>query len=153
MVVVAPRARNMSEMAKTVAEGLDIRDTDVLFACPYCEKSLVIDQRAAGLMVTCPDCKEEVIVPPDSEFPPNHGGIQLTPDQRIESLTHALQASHEDIRRLSTHLQEVGKRRKVLEHLRAQNIRRMEHVAEELTVIQGAIDRVAAILQDSVADE
>ena len=142
----------MSEIAESVTGEAGIRETDVVFACPYCEKSMVIDQQASGLMVTCPDCKEEVIVPRVSQIQPDHGGIQLTPDQRIESLTHALQASHEDIRRLSTHLQEVSKRRKVLEQLRTGNIRRMEQVAAELTVIQTSIDRLASILQDSVAE-
>lgn len=36
---------------------------DIVFECPNCTKSLVIDARAAGLMATCPDCGHEVQIP------------------------------------------------------------------------------------------
>ena len=30
------------------AEGADIRDTDIVFDCPHCSKTLVIDYRTAA---------------------------------------------------------------------------------------------------------
>lgn len=45
------------------AEGTDIRDTDIVFDCPHCGKSLVIDYRGAGLQIECSGCKKEVLVP------------------------------------------------------------------------------------------
>jgi predicted RNA-binding Zn-ribbon protein involved in translation (DUF1610 family) len=131
------------------AEEVEVGPTDVLFACPYCEKSMVIDRQAAGLNVKCPDCGEEVQVPHEDRVDEGSRGVQLTPDQRIESLSNALQIAHGDIRRLSASLEEVTNRRKVLEKFRARNIRRQDRVAEELTVIQSAVDRIASILQDA----
>ena len=53
------------------AEGVEIRDTDIVFDCPRCGKSLVIDYRGAGLEITCSQCGARVLVPiPD--------GMQLT---------------------------------------------------------------------------
>ncbi|MCR5413384.1 MAG: hypothetical protein K6F50_01485 [Kiritimatiellae bacterium] len=53
------------------AEGAEIRDTDIVFDCPHCGKSLVIDYRGAGLQIDCSTCGESVLVPiPD--------GMQLT---------------------------------------------------------------------------
>ncbi len=53
------------------AESADIRDTDIVFDCPNCGKSLVIDYRGAGLQVDCSGCGSSVLVPiPD--------GMQLT---------------------------------------------------------------------------
>ena len=53
------------------AEGAEIRDTDIVFDCPHCGKSLVIDYRGAGLQIDCSQCGESVLVPiPD--------GMQLT---------------------------------------------------------------------------
>lgn len=53
------------------AEGVEIRDTDIVFDCPRCGKSLVIDYRGAGLEITCSQCGASVLVPiPD--------GMQLT---------------------------------------------------------------------------
>ena len=53
------------------ADSADIRDTDIVFDCPHCGKSLVIDYRGAGLQIDCSSCGESVLVPiPD--------GMQLT---------------------------------------------------------------------------
>jgi DNA-directed RNA polymerase subunit RPC12/RpoP len=37
---------------------------DILFECPACRKSLVVDEAAEGLIVDCPQCHINVIVPP-----------------------------------------------------------------------------------------
>ena len=44
-------------------EDADIRDTDIVFDCPHCGKSLVIDYRGAGLQIHCSECGESVLVP------------------------------------------------------------------------------------------
>ena len=41
----------------------EIRDTDIVFDCPNCGKSLVIDYRGAGLQLECVNCGESVLVP------------------------------------------------------------------------------------------
>ncbi len=52
-------------------EETEIRDTDIVFDCPHCGKSLVIDYRGAGLQINCSECGESVLVPiPD--------GMELT---------------------------------------------------------------------------
>ena len=45
------------------ADGAEIRDTDIVFDCPHCSKTLVIDYRGAGLQITCSECGEAVLVP------------------------------------------------------------------------------------------
>ena len=137
---------------ETTPENPEISENDVVFECRSCGKSLAIDRRAAGMSIACPDCEEEVIVPAVSQVP-GEERVEMTPDQRIGSMSNALQESHADIRRLSSHVTEVGKRRKYLEHLRANNMKRMEHIAEELTMIQSAVDRIATILQESKSDD
>ena len=37
-------------------DGAEIRDTDIVFDCPHCGKSLVIDYRGAGLQINCSEC-------------------------------------------------------------------------------------------------
>ena len=44
-------------------DGAEIRDTDIVFDCPHCGKSLVIDYRGAGLQINCSECGEPVLVP------------------------------------------------------------------------------------------
>jgi len=41
-----------------------ISASDILFECPSCGKSLVVDESAEGLIVDCPQCQSNVIVPP-----------------------------------------------------------------------------------------
>ena len=45
------------------ADGVEIRDTDIVFDCPHCGKNLVIDYRGAGLEINCSECGEAVLVP------------------------------------------------------------------------------------------
>lgn len=46
-----------------IEQGDEIQDTDIVFDCPYCGKSLCIDYKGAGLNINCTDCGEEVVVP------------------------------------------------------------------------------------------
>jgi transcription elongation factor Elf1 len=41
----------------------EILETDIVFDCPHCQKSLAIDYRAAGLAIPCSDCQKTVEVP------------------------------------------------------------------------------------------
>lgn len=46
-----------------VSNELQLTARDVLFECPECQKSLAIDESAAGMMIECPQCQINVIVP------------------------------------------------------------------------------------------
>lgn len=60
-----------STAAQQDADAAEIRDTDIVFDCPHCGKSLAIDYRGAGLQISCSNCQANVLVPiPD--------GMQLT---------------------------------------------------------------------------
>ena len=41
----------------------EIKESDIIFDCPLCGKSLAIDFRGAGLTIPCTDCGESVVVP------------------------------------------------------------------------------------------
>lgn len=43
---------------------IEITPQDILFECPACGKSLVVDETAEGLTIPCPQCHIHVIVPP-----------------------------------------------------------------------------------------
>ncbi len=61
-------ARNDNFAQKT--GELDISSRDILFECPSCGKSLVVDESAEGMIVDCPQCQINVIVPPKAKRPP-----------------------------------------------------------------------------------
>jgi len=51
-------------MAENNRNDVSIGPRDILFECPACHRSLVIDEAAQGMIVDCPQCKTNVIVPP-----------------------------------------------------------------------------------------
>jgi uncharacterized Zn finger protein (UPF0148 family) len=55
-----------TEPVKTVTDDGAVTASDIVFDCPACGKSLVVDQAAEGMIVDCPQCRTNVIVPPQS---------------------------------------------------------------------------------------
>jgi hypothetical protein len=53
-----------TDHAKEKADEVVISSSDILFECPSCGKSLVVDGSAEGMIVDCPQCQSNVIVPP-----------------------------------------------------------------------------------------
>ena|SRR5579862_1721315 len=53
-----------TEKAKAKTSDTTVSSEDILFDCPACGKSLVVDISAEGMIVDCPQCRTNVIVPP-----------------------------------------------------------------------------------------
>ena len=53
-----------TERATGKSDEVVISSRDILFECPSCGRSLVVDESAEGLIVDCPQCQSNVIVPP-----------------------------------------------------------------------------------------
>jgi DNA-directed RNA polymerase subunit RPC12/RpoP len=91
------------EQVKMAGNAAAVSATDIPFDCPACGKSLVVDEAAEGLIVDCPQCRTNVIVPPkssrpetsekDSRFlsedsrPRKRSGIEPNPDEAVDSVT------------------------------------------------------------------
>lgn len=68
----------------------DIPETDIVFECPHCSKSLSIDQRGAGLVIRCTQCGNPVTVPiPDGM---EIEDFDATPEELSAQLLHTRQA-------------------------------------------------------------
>jgi DNA-directed RNA polymerase subunit RPC12/RpoP len=50
-------------MNEFIQPAAAISPSDVIFECPHCGKSLVIDRQAVGLVIVCPDCQARIEVP------------------------------------------------------------------------------------------
>ncbi len=50
-------------------DAVVINPRDIVFECPACGKNLVVDEAAQGMIVDCPQCRINVIVPPKSPAP------------------------------------------------------------------------------------
>jgi len=134
----------------------EIAETDIIFECPHCAKSLAIDWRGAGLMITCPDCGTRIQVPEsdDDQLAEGANVSDLPPDgqydAQIRNLREALNHSREKIRHLMASLDETRKRRSSLEKMRVEQLGRMERVSAEMAVIQSALDRVVNLIGEAM---
>ena len=72
-----------SANVNTASSDIVISMQDILFECPACGKSLVVDEAATGLTVECPKCHINVIVPPREH------SVQSPPAPTLSSATAA----------------------------------------------------------------
>lgn len=81
MATFEPPDSKMNELAVT--------PRDILFECPSCQKSLVVDEAAEGMIVNCPKCRTSVIVPPKpaSAFAPPPPTETGKPAAKVQSAT------------------------------------------------------------------
>lgn len=129
----------------------EIAETDIIFECPHCAKSMAIDRRGAGLMISCPDCGTRVRVPgPDPQESAITGDAISSNDPHTRDLAQALDQSREKIQQLMGHLDDARQRRSTLVKKRIQESIRLGQVSDELAVIQAAVDRIVSMLQDAM---
>ena len=126
----------------------EILETDIVFDCPHCTKSLAIDQSAT-------DCGQEVEVPgyiEEIEYIEDDGTTEENQAQ-IEELSSALEASHLKVQQLVANLQEVTKRRNRLEEERTKNLAKFKLISQELNTITASLGRIMSSLRNvSVSD-
>ena len=140
---------------ENLIDPVDAGATDIIFDCPHCGKSLAIDERGAGLVITCPDCNQQVQVPvPDEEQEVDDVVVkpEADPQEQIKSLSEALTKYQTKVERLVASLEEVRARRTYLEKLRTDNMTRFEQVSGEVSLIQASLDRLVTILQEATEE-
>ena len=116
----------MQEQQQVKSAGAtDVQPTDIIFECPQCGKSLAIDPRGIGLVIACPDCRTEVQVPTADV------AAQVT----------------------SSTLGELRERLELVEKMRALDKARFAKIADDMAMVQAALDRVVSLLQDALTPE
>ncbi len=127
---------------------VDIKDTDIIFDCPHCAKSLAIDYRGAGLTIKCSDCGGDVQVPiPD--------GMELDDldrpleDQELQiiQLRRSLIKAQDRIADLESAIEDLMERRDSLERERSGQALRMGSVLEKVGVINTALKDITKALE------
>jgi transcription elongation factor Elf1 len=125
----------------------EIRETDIVFDCPHCGKSLAIDFRGAGLTITCSDCGNEVEVPiPDGMEIEDVDSSQEDQELKVIQLRRSLQHAQDRILTLETNIEELLQRRDELE--REQTRARWERASLEERF--GLVETALQSLTDAV---
>lgn len=131
------------EFAMDSVNDENIRDTDIVFDCPHCGHGLVIDNRGAGLVITCAECGKPVQVPiPEgmdiSDLDQGPEGLQL----QIRTLRNALLKAENRERELQKLVSGISERKATLERARMNQLRR-------ITEMHAAVERVQKQLSES----
>ncbi len=125
----------------------DIRSSDIVFDCPYCEKSLAIDCRGAGLTITCPDCSNIIQVPiPDGMEIFDIDSSDQDKEVRIIHMREVIADAQGRILQLESEVKDLQARRDSLEKLRAENAVRFEVISKELENTGRALARISDVL-------
>jgi len=125
----------------------EIRSSDIVFDCPYCEKSLAIDCRGAGLTITCPDCSNVIQVPiPDGMEIFDIDSSDQDKEVRIIHMREVIAAAQGRILQLEAEVKDLQSRRDSLEKLRAENAMRFDVISKELENAGRALARISDVL-------
>ena len=135
-------------MAEEPRESSEVKETDIVFDCPHCGKSLAIDYRGAGLTIPCSDCGRNVEVPIPE-------GMQITDidssaeeqEVRILNLRRSLQLAESRIDQLEAELRDTSGRRDELERGRVEIGNRFGLVTEQIERIETAVKEVGESLR------
>ena len=135
-------------MADPSSETTEIKETDIVFDCPHCGKSLAIDYRGAGLSIPCTDCGNVVEVPiPDGMQITDIDSNEEEQEIRILNLRRSLAAADFRIKQLESEIEELNARRETLEKTRRDNIYQFGQILEKVGSVEKLIRDVSATLE------
>jgi len=127
----------------------DIKETDIIFDCPHCGKSLAIDYRGAGLSIKCSDCGNDVQVPiPDGMELEDIDSTNEEQEVLVMHLRKCLNAAQERIELLESAVQELTARRESLEKGRSESMYHMVQVVEKMSLIEESLKTVSSAVSD-----
>jgi len=136
-------------MADLAAENADIKETDIIFDCPHCGKSLAIDYRGAGLTIKCSDCQNDVQVPiPDGMELEDIDSSDEQQEVRIMHLRKSLNDAQNRIRVLEEALEELTSRRESLEKGRSDSMYKLGQIAENIDIIENSFKTALHAIKD-----
>jgi len=125
----------------------DIQDTDIIFECPLCSKSLAIDYHAAGLSIPCTDCGAMVVVPvPDGMQISDLDSTEEEQGAMVIHLRETLSDCQTRVRLLESMVAELQKRRVNQEQKDADLAQRAEQLSRDVEIISTSVDRINSAL-------
>lgn len=132
-------------MTDTETNTAEFTEDDIIFECPFCNKSMAIDKRGMGLTINCPECDGLVRVPTVSETTDSSPDSVSMP---VEGLADALDESRQELDDLKSKLATVEELRKKLEEQTREHEEKLTLLRREFGNIQSALDQVSMMLVD-----
>ena len=138
-------------MPDEARDSTEIKDTDIVFDCPHCGKSLAIDYRGAGLMIPCMDCGKTVEVPiPEGMDITDIDSSDEDQEMQILHLRRLLSESEYRIQQIQGELDEISSQRDVLEREHTARAQRSATIKPRLEELQKALQAAGKAVEDIV---
>ena len=136
----------MSENIKEV-ETEEILETDIVFECPHCLKSMAIDYHGAGLTIPCTDCKELVEVPiPDGMDMSDLDSSESDLEVRLINLRKILKVTEGKITNLQNSNDELLSKNAQLERQKDVYLSKITPLMQRLDVLFENLSEVIEIM-------
>lgn len=133
--------QNMRDEQNTSSE---IKETDIVFDCPHCDKSLAIDYRGAGLTIPCTDCGNMVEVPiPDGMALSDIDALNEEQEVQIINLRRALAAAEFKIEQLEAEIKRLTAKTETLEKKRTKNVYCFGTILEKVGAMQESLEHLS----------
>ena len=130
-------------------DSAEIKETDIIFDCPHCGKSLAIDYRGAGLSIPCTDCGKIVEVPiPEGMELSDIDSSGEEQEIRILNLRRSVSAAESRIEQLESEIEALNSRRENLEQNRTDNMYKFGMILEKIGIVQKSLTDIARTLQE-----
>ncbi|MEI6217261.1 MAG: hypothetical protein WCP86_00015 [bacterium] len=133
------------------AGSQDIKDTDIIFECPLCRKSLAIDYRAAGLSIPCTGCDKLVVVPIPEGM--EISDLDTSADDQGAQVLHLrelLLDCQTRSRQLEAMVEESNERHEKHAQDKAETAQRFEQFSRDIDTISRAVDQIDTALASLV---
>ena len=125
----------------------EVKDTDIVFNCPYCSKSLAIDYRGAGLTIKCSDCEKDVQVPiPEGMELNDIDSSDEEQEIRIMHLRRSLASAETRISSLESSLAAASAHKKQLEQTKVDVADRQTEILDGLTEVGNTLKKATESL-------
>lgn len=139
--------KDRGSVESSLVTDVEIRETDIAFDCPHCGHGLVIDNRGAGLVISCANCGKPVQVPiPEgmdiSDLDQGPENLQL----QLRTLRNALLKSENRERELQKLLNGLTERRSTLERARVNQLHRLGELRVACERVQQQISEASLML-------
>jgi transcription elongation factor Elf1 len=137
-----------------IKESDEIQETDIVFDCPHCGKSLCIDYRGAGLNITCTDCGRDTAVPiPEGMELDDLDSTPQDQEVRIINLRNSLAQSEarahalaEEVELLKTRCTELKAARDAVMQNASEVRERIAQIEQSQEDIYRAVDGLAVLV-------
>ncbi|MDA3800531.1 MAG: hypothetical protein PF692_15845 [Kiritimatiellae bacterium] len=135
----------MSEEIKQVDD--QILETDIVFDCPHCLKSLAIDYHGAGLTIPCTDCNELVVVPiPDGMDMSDLDSSDSDLEVRLINLRNILKETESKMTNYKNKIENLQELNSQLERQKAVYLSKIVPLMKRLDILSENLSEVIEIM-------